>query len=668
MDSHSRLIDLLRHVWLKFALSPSRNLILVGFSTIFFQTASIVSPIPAQDEQAMREWGQRFEAKILPLLKSRCLECHGSDDPSGEFDLSPFTDGPAAVAKPVVWEQVGKRIRLNEMPPPGSPQFSDPEKAVIYAWLDSRPQGDDCNKLATDETQAWYKGYVMSRRLTRTEYLNSVRDLLGVTIDDRHEIPSDGAGGVGFDTNGSTLFTSPIHIEQYLAAASDTLNRVLFGGEGIFRQWSEGFDRSVEPREQARELLTAFTRRAWRRPADEQELERLLTLFEFGRQRGVEQGTDPDHQFLSGLHQALCGVLISPNFLFVVERESSAGGIQRLTPYELATRLALFIWSSVPDETLLDAAANAQLDSQQQILSQVHRMLDDPRARALGENFGLQWLGLANFVGQSRPDRELYPDYSPELAEDLREEVVLTIADIFQGNRSLMELIDSNRIWLNGRLAEHYGIPSATPQWQAVEPGDPSRGGVITSGAVLVHTSYPSRTSPVLRGRWLLEEILGSRVPPPPPDVPSLDEVVTQHVASQRERLELHRSNPECAACHDRMDPLGFGLENFDALGRWRDNDQGMPIDATGTLPSGQTFVGAAELKKVLGQRGEEFQRHFVRKLLGFALGRELTRFDDCIIEDSLTALKQNEMQARAVIEVIATSFAFQHRYFKPGE
>ena len=653
---------------MKFAACPRLKLILVGLSTICFQSASIVSSLPAQDEQALREWGERFEEKILPLLKTHCLDCHGSDDPSGEFDLSSFTDGPAAVAKPIVWDQVGKRIRLNEMPPPGSPQFSDPEKLLIYRWLDSRPEEDHCNKLATDETQAWYKGYVMSRRLTRTEYLNSIRDLLGVTIDSRFEIPSDGAGGVGFDTNGSTLFTSPIHIEQYLAAASDTLNRVLFGGEGVFRKWSDGFNPQVEAKEQARELLTSFTRRAWRRPADEEELERLLTLFEFGRQRALEQGFDQKHQFLSGLHQALSGVLISPNFLFVVERELPEGGIQRLTPFELATRLALFIWSSVPDDALLDAAANGQLDSQQQILSQVHRMLDDRRARALGENFGLQWLGLASFVGQSRPDHELYPDYSPELAEDLREEVVLTIADIFRGNRSLMDLIDSDRIWLNDRLAEHYGIPTDTAEWQPVTIGDQPRGGVITTGAVLVHTSYPSRTSPVLRGRWLLEEILGSRVPPPPPDVPSLDEVVTQHVASLRERLELHRSKAECAACHDRMDPLGFGLENFDALGRWRDTDQGMPIDATGTLPSGQTFVGAAELKKVLSRRADEFQRHFVRKLLGFALGRELTKFDDCIIDESLTALKENEMQARSVIEVIATSFAFQHRYFKPSE
>lgn len=643
--------------------------ILAGLLVLVVNFAPAASSLQAQDEQAMREWGERFEEKILPLLTSHCLDCHSEEDPSGEFDLSPFKDGPSATAKPVVWDQVGKRIRLNEMPPPGSAQFSDPEKSLIYRWLDSRPEEDHCSKLATDETQAWYKGYVMSRRLTRTEYLNSVRDLLGISVDDRFEIPSDGAGGVGFDTNGSTLFTSPIHVEQYIAVAKDTLNRALFEREGNFTDWIDGFRTDGEPREQARDLLTAFTRRAWRRPAEDEELDRLLSLFDFGIQHSLEQGLDGEHPFLSGLHQSLAGVLISPNFLFVVERESPEGGVQRLSPYELATRLALFIWSSVPDEALLDAAAIGHLETQEQLLSQVHRMLDDPRARALGENFGLQWLGLANFLTQTHPDQELFPDYSPELAADLREEVVRTIAAIFRENRSLMELIDSDRIWLNGRLAQHYGFAmEGEAEWQQIEIDDQPRGGVITTGAVLVHTSYPSRTSPVLRGRWLLEEILGSRVPPPPPDVPALDEVVTQHAASLRERLELHRSKAECASCHDRMDPLGFGLENFDALGRWRESDQGTPIDATGTLPSGQTFVGAAELKKVIGDRTEEFQRHFVRKLLGFALGRELNKFDDCIIDDSLAALKENQMQARSVIETITTSFAFQHRYFKLGE
>jgi hypothetical protein len=194
------------------------------------------------------------------------------------------------------------------------------------------------------------------------------------------------------------------------------------------------------------------------------------------------------------------------------------------------------------------------------------------------------------------------------------------------------------------------------------------RGGVITMGAVLMSTSYPQRTSPVLRGRWLLEEILGSPVPPPPPGVPALSESISGQAATLRQSLELHRRNPECASCHDRMDPLGFGLENFDGLGRWRDADHGLPIDATGKLPNGQEFEGPSQLKKILLQRSAEFEGHLTRKLLGFALGRSLTKFDQCVIDDSLKALTENDHRSGEIVRVIVTSFAFQNRYFKAAE
>ncbi len=642
--------------------------------------------VEAQDAEALQKWGREYERQIVPLLKSHCMDCHGGDDPSGEFDLSGLLDREAALSKLTVWDQVGARIRLNEMPPPGSRQFSDPEKGRIYAWLDSKPEEDHCRKLATDETQAWYKGYVMSRRLTKTEYLNAMRDLLGVAVDARFAIPSDGAGGVGFDTNGSTLFTSPIHIEQYLAAADDTVRRVL-SDQAQRQQLIGTLDSQPDALSLATEILKTFGRRAWRRPVSDDELQRLLHLYAQASAAVVAVSSELDQPassadedqtgeasqgvmtaHLSGLHAAMTAVLVSPNFLFVVEAESDAGGVQRLTAYELAMRLSLFLWSSVPDDILLDAAAGGRLETDDDVRYQTRRMLADPRARALGENFGLQWLGLANFL-EGQPDPELFPEYNRDLAADLREEVIRIVAGIFQENRSLLDLVVAPQVPVNGRLAQHYGIPlDSQAGWQMMDVGDLPRGGVITSGAVLVQTSYPRRTSPVLRGRWLLEEILGSRVPPPPPGVPALDESVGEQVVSLREKLELHRRNPECAACHDRMDPLGFGLENFDALGRWRETDHGQAIDSQGTLPSGQTFSGPQELKQVLLERSSEFQRHFVRKLLGFALGRELTKFDDCVVDDSLRALQENQMQAQSVIETIVTSYPFQHRYFKAAE
>jgi hypothetical protein len=219
---------------------------------------------------------------------------------------------------------------------------------------------------------------------------------------------------------------------------------------------------------------------------------------------------------------------------------------------------------------------------------------------------------------------------------------------------------------VNGRLAIHYqlDLPSDAP-WQRLEINDRRRGGVITLGAALVTASYPRRTSPVLRGRWVLEEILGGRVPPPPPNVPALEDSRNDEAMTLRERLEIHRQNPDCAACHNRMDPLGFGLENFDGLGRWRLTDEGLEIDASGTLPTGESFQGPGELKQILLRRGDEFERNLVKKLLGFALGRELSKFDDCVIRDCLERLKVNDHRSFAVIETIVNSYPFQHRFFK---
>ena len=650
----------------------------LGLVALTFWSAAEVRSAGAQDPEALQKWGQRYERRILPLIKSHCLDCHSGDTPSGEFDMSGLLDGPSAIARLTVWDQVGKRIRLNEMPPAGSPGFSDPQKGQIYAWLDSRPQDDDCRKLATDETQAWYQGVVMSRRLTRTEYLNGVRDLLGVAADPQLEIPSDGAGGLGFDTHGSTLFTSPIHVEQYLAVAADAVERALETPTWTATWRAAPRDRPTA-RGSAQETLERFAWRAWRRPLLDTEVQRLLQLYDFAASSPTEAEAEAAHlpeaseltaaAHRRGLQQAMTGILISPNFLFVVEAESPEGGVQPLSPHELATRLALFLWSSVPDEALLEAAAAGRLSTDEEILAQTQRMLRDPRSRALGENFGLQWLGLANFLTTAQPDADQFPEYDPALAVDLREEVVRTISQLFRDNHSLEMLIDSPTIEVNGRLATFYGLPlPAESDWQPVPVGDAPRGGVLTAGAVLVHTSYPRRTSPVLRGRWLLEEILGSKVPPPPPGVPALDDSVTDQAATLRERLELHRQNPECAACHDRMDPLGFGLENFDALGRWRETDQGQPIDARGTLPSGQSFVGPQELKQVVLQRTEEFQRHFVRKLLGFALGRGLSKFDDCVIDDAIKALQAHDGRVVPMVETLVLSYPVRHRYFKAAQ
>jgi len=406
-------------------------------------------------------------------------------------------------------------------------------------------------------------------------------------------------------------------------------------------------------------MLTAFARMAWRRPIESEELDRLLTLFRQSRAAGLG--------YLAAVAQPMKAVVVSPHFLFVVESEPEAGGVQRLTPQQLALRLSLLIWSSIPDEALLDAADRGDLHDDEKLLVEVRRMLADPKARGLGENFGLQWLGLRNFA-QVRPDPELFPEYNADLAADMREEAVGLVTAVFREDRPLTDLIAADYAYVNGRLAAHYGLPlPADAPWQKLPLEDRQRGGVVTMASVLTSASYPRRTSPVLRGRWLLEELLGSRVPPPPPNVPPLEEPDGSPTTAltMRQRLEVHRQNPDCASCHDRMDPLGFGLENFDAIGRWRTQDQGAEIDSTGTLPSGERFDGPEGLKTILVQRSDEFAQHFVRKLLGFALGRELNKFDRCVADECVKALQENDYRGSVLIERIALSYPFQHRYYK---
>lgn len=640
------------------------------------------------DLQAKLEvWGQRYEQDVLPIVQKFCLDCHQGADADGEFDFGRFPDAATAIAAGDAWERVARRVRLNEMPPEGSPGLNDQQKAKFYAWVDSRPTEDLCKQIASDETQAWYRGDVMSRRLTAVEYTNAVQHLVGVPLLASEIPPSDGGGGEGFDTVGDALFTSPIHVEAYLATASRVIDVALqrefdsaaTADSAVPRDSAVTADSAAElPRllvalpqsldpasaldeaQAAEQVIAAFARRAWRRPVSPDEVARLMTLYDFASRDGRAD-------FTTAIGHPLKAILVSPYFLFVVESSQQANGVQRLTSYELATRLALLIWSSIPDESLLQLASSDAIFDEEVLRTEVRRMIADPKSRALGENFGLQWLGLRNFT-ELKPDAALFPEYTAALAEAMREEAIRTVAGAFQNDAPIRDLVAADYAYLNGTLAAHYDVPlPADADWQRVALDSGRRGGVITMASVLTVSSYPGRTSPVLRGRWVLDEMLGDRVPPPPPGVPALEEAGhdSEQVLTMRERLGIHRQNPECASCHNRMDPLGFGLENFDPIGRWRTIDEQQPIDATGTMPSGDSFDGPEEMKQVLLKRADELEKHFVRKLLGFAFGRRLNKFDMCVLDSCLETLRENDGRVAILLEEIAVSYPFQHRYFK---
>ena len=372
----------------------------------------------------------------------------------------------------------------------------------------------------------------------------------------------------------------------------------------------------------ARTILSRLARRAYRRPVTEQDLETLLGFYRAGQS---EEG------FEAGIQRGLRRILASPSFAFRIEREPAnavPGSVYRLDDIDLASRLSFFLWSSIPDEELLAAAERGTLSTPAGLERQVTRMLEDRRSQALIDNFVSQWLTLGKLSGVV-PDVDAYPEFDENLREAFRQETRLFVDGQLREDRGVGELLTANYTYVNERLARHYRIPNVYgSHFRRVTFADGRRGGLLGHGSILTVTSYPNRTSPVLRGRWLLENLLGSPPPPPPPDVPLLQEGVSDRPRSIREQMEAHRKNPSCAVCHVRMDPLGFSLENFDALGKWRTSIDTLPIDASASLPDGTTFDGVAGLRQLVAGHQEDFARTFTQKLLGYALGRSVESTD----------------------------------------
>lgn len=614
-----------------------------------------------------------FEQFVKPLMAKKCFECHSADKKKGELDLEAFKDYGSVTNALETWKAVLERVQAFEMPPKkaGELKFDDQRKFVEFLRALPKPPAPNCDELASDRTANFYRGYVMSRRLNRSEYVHTIRDLLGVRLESEDGLPADGGGGEGFDTTGNALFLSPIHMEQYMRAAEKALNAVLpdsvLGLSAELRAarkriLGRGSKQGQSPAESARAILHEFARKAWRRPVPAGEMTGIFGLYERGRSRG--DGHVPS------LRLALRAVLISPHFLFLAEPEPLQGGVQPLAAVPLASKLSYFLWSSMPDDQLSEMAESGRLLNTNVLRSEIRRMLADPKADALGERFALQWLDLEGLGTEVRPDPQTFPEFDGELASAMRGEVVRFFNDLLRNDRSLIELIDSRHTFVNARLARLYGV--AVPRggtWQRVSLASRDRGGLVGMAAVHAMNSYPLRTSPVLRGRWVLESLLGEKVPPPPEGTPTLEEEkVAASPLTLRQQLETHRSKPECAACHDKMDPLGFGMENFDVLGRWRTSDKGQPIDTKGTLPSGKSFEGPSGLKDVLMERKEALLKHLARKMTGFALGRELNKYDDCVVDRAMQAMQDREYRAWALVESIAMSFPFRHRFYPKQE
>jgi len=597
-----------------------------------------------------------FEIDVQPLLKKLCYDCHGNGSSEGGLDFDAHASVKELVANKKLWGKVWENVLTETMPPADMTQPSRGERNALSRWIAS--EVFDLNPAAPDP------GRVTIRRLNREEYRYSVCDLLGVDFPVYDHFPVDDTG-YGFDTVGDVLTIPPPLMEKYFVAAQRIADRLASPPpkidlpiyEAIFFSGAPPSDRGAQL-DYARQILARLAGRAFRRPADEAVVEKLLAL--------VTRALDEDRvSFEQAISRALVGVLVSPRFLYRAEVQPEPNNPDRVYPldeYALAARLSYFLWSSIPDPQLFDLASQGRLRAELPL--QVERMLADPKSDRFVANFVGQWLHTREVEGVHKSG-ELQKPLS-HLRPSMRRETEMMFAHVMRGDRDLIELVAADYTFLDQRLAEYYGVPGILGNKMrfVTLPADSPRGGVLTHGSILLVTSGPDRTSPVKRGRFILDNILGTPSPPAPPEVPALEEslVGATRTLSRREQLERHREDPECASCHDRMDPLGLGLENFDAIGRWRETRAGEPIDSRGKLVSGEEFSGIRQLRQILGNKRRLFYRCLTRKIMIYAIGRGIEYTDTPVIEDIVEATIDGNGRFSTMLLGIVQSAQFQSR------
>lgn len=590
-----------------------------------------------------------FSQRVTPFIKEYCLDCHSNKRPTeGGVNFAPALKNPGHAAFSEQWKKAVARVSAHDMPPEGVDQPSDEERLHFKDWQ---------NKVKYLSPRD--PGTFVIRRLTKTEYANTLHDLFGVEPAIANELPEEVSG------EGYLNSLSPLQMEQYLGIADKVLDQILASdGEpptdiqkAVLGEIPAA---GAEVRSAARGVAQSLARRAFRRPPSDTEIEVLLAVFDLGRQNEFE--------YLASIRLMIKAMLVSPQFLFITPAKEveSATSIVRLDDHQLASRLSYLLWATMPDEELMALADNGRLHERTVLKSQVERLLMDPRSRALFDGFGAQWLGVGDLRNKEF-DRARFPQMTVAMRSAMYDEVRLLFESVVRENRSVVDLIDCDYTFLNESLATIYGIEKSVQgsEMRRVQLQNRNRGGILGMPGVLAATSFPNRTSPVKRGVWVLEQVLGDHVPSAPPDVPSLETQDDHDVVALtlRERTEMHRKDPVCANCHRLLDPIGFGLENFDAIGRWRDqDDNGEQIDASGELPSGERFSGPAELKAIMAGRSEAFSRNLVERLLAYALCRNLEGYDEIVVDELMSELSEGECRMQTLINAVVTSYPFTHR------
>jgi hypothetical protein len=624
-----------------------------------------------------------FGTTVRPILAARCFGCHGGKTPEAGLDLSQNTTRDEVLGAFRLWEKVVQKVAAGEMPPEDARPLSDLQRQTLLDWhrrtfvaIEPRP------------------GPSRPRRLTRTEYRNTLADLLLIPLrkDPRASFynvesgsiveklfPADPPSPSGFDNDASVLALGPTEFAKALEVADylvDQLDSQPKAQHALLAA-AEVEAKAVPPRARAEVILERFAARAFGRPVTGDELGPFLAVFDDAYRAPAAPETEPgDARFAHAVQEAFKAILVSPRFLYRLETVRSSHEPYRITDHELATRLAYFLWSTMPDDELVRLAAEGRLHDGAVLDRQVERMLADPRSIALAENFGGQWLGYAAL---DSPDQfqVARSEEQTKLLRSIAREPLIFFDDLVRSDRSLLELIDARYTFLNPTLGYHYGlkgykkprlIKDGGYDWAdplvKVSLDDPNRGGVLGMAATLTLTSAPERTSPVRRGVWILDAMLGQRPPEPPPGVPPLEEPEPgKPPRSIREQMERHRNDMSCARCHDAIDPLGLALENFGPLGAWRTRDTSGPIDATTTLPSGENVASPAALKAILVTKYREpFVRNAAERLLSYALGRAIVYTDRPTIDGLAAALAAGDYRFSVLVKGIVASVPFQYR------
>ena len=632
--------------------------IVVGLGVILLWQGGYFISLPIEGEAMAKAVGKAdkggkksklVSAASRSLLKTYCLRCHKTGKAKGGIDLSKDRTRLAVQKNGKVWQKVVLQTRSRIMPPEDEKQPTMEERLQLADYFETTLRDIDCDAVK-------YAGKPTLRRLNRTEYNNTVSDLMGVKIDATRDFPDD-AKGYGFTNIGDVMFLSPLLLEKYLDSTQLILDVGFRNKKALAKLLFVLPSEKVTADAAGERVIGRFMSRAFRRPGTKKEIDARVKLFK----RVYKDKKD----FTESIKLSFKSILLSPEFLFRIERENdliAEGKRFRVNDYQLATRLSYFLWSRMPDAELIRLADAGKLHEPDILRQQIKRMLASGHSIALSKGFAGQWLRFDE-VKTLAKDYRRFPKYMRARSSMYRESEMF-FDDLVKNNGSILNLLDSDYSFIDQKLATHYGIKGVKGNhFRKVKFTTRERGGVLGMASILSVTSLPLRTSPVNRGKWVMEEILGTEIPPPPADAGTLPKDDHQKDnLSFRKRLELHREDPVCASCHTLMDPIGFGMENYDGIGIWRTENLKQKIDASGVLPSGEKFNGIIEFKDILMKRKDEFSRQITQKMMVYALGRPLAYYDECHIQAGVKALKTNNYQIHAVIESIVMSYPFQYR------